>query len=109
MAINFISSVDYHRQNSVEVDLFFRFFSQQYSDQDLMFYLYSRSLAERELNIKLKDMPQDFDVRTKMISKIKVVKISKVYFQNISGGGMHSPEHTDALVNHFVLQLIKGA
>ena len=32
LAIDFISSIEYHRQNSVEADLFFRFFSKQYSD-----------------------------------------------------------------------------
>jgi hypothetical protein len=34
-----------------------------YSDQDLMFYLFARSLLEREMNIKLANMPVSFDIR----------------------------------------------
>jgi hypothetical protein len=40
-----------------------------------------------------------------MISQQKVHKISKVYFSNVTGGGLTS----DNLTNHFVTQLIAGA
>lgn len=78
--MDFITSVEYHKESSVEADLFFRFFTQQYADQDLMFYLFERSLAERELSIKLAHMKNNVDFRTQMIPQSKVQKISKVYF-----------------------------
>ena len=58
-----------------------------YSDQDLMFFLFARSLVERELNLKLSTTPNSFDIRSLMISHKKVHKIAKVYFENIAGGG----------------------
>lgn len=61
--MDFITSIEYHRENCVEADLFFRFFTFQYSEQDLMFFLFERSLAERELNIKLANMKNMFDIR----------------------------------------------
>jgi hypothetical protein len=50
--MDLLTSLEYHRMNTVEADLFHRFFSGQYTEQDLMFYLFERSLAERELNVK---------------------------------------------------------
>ena len=44
-----------------------------------------------------------------MIQKNKVSKISKIYFQNVSGDGQYSQAASDNLANHFVHQLIKGA
>ena len=67
MAMDFITSIEYHKEASVEADLFFRFFTQQYGDQDLMFFLFERSLAERELSIKLAQTKTSFDIRTQMI------------------------------------------
>lgn len=61
--MDFITSIEYHRQNSVEADLFFRFFTQQYGEQDLMFFLFERSLAERELSIKIASMDASYDLR----------------------------------------------
>lgn len=62
MAADFINSLEYHRQYSVEVDLFYRFFTLQYTDQDLMFFLFARSLTERELRMKYTNMPISFDI-----------------------------------------------
>ena len=62
LAADFINSLEYHRQYSVEVDLFYRFFTLQYTDQDLMFFLFARSLTERELRIKYTNMPISFDI-----------------------------------------------
>ena len=50
--MDFLSSIEYHRQQSVEADLFYRFFTQHFGDQDLMFFLFERSLVEREMNMK---------------------------------------------------------
>lgn len=106
--MDFITSIEYHRQNSVEADLFFRFFTQQYGDQDLMFFLFERSLAERELSIKITAAKNNYDIRQQMIPQGKIQKIAKVYFQNVSGSdGMFN--NADVLATHFVSQLIQGA
>ena len=107
--MDFLSSIEYHRQNSVEADLFYRFFSLQYGEQDLLFFLFERSLTERELSIKLASMPTNFDIRTKLIPVVKITKIAKVYFSNITGSGPNSAMSADNLSNHFVTQLVKGA
>lgn len=86
MAFDIICSIDYHRQSSLEADLFYRFMILAYSDQDLMFYLFARSLLEREMNIKLANMPVSFDIRQFKISHKKVYKIALVYFENIAEG-----------------------
>lgn len=76
-----------------------------------MFFLFARSLAERELSIKLAAMATNFDIKSQMIHKKHVLKISKIYFQNITGdiGGPNNQHATDNLSNHFVTQLIRGA
>jgi hypothetical protein len=48
--IDFIASIDFFRQQSSEVHLFYNFFVANFEVKDLMFYLYLRSLAEKELN-----------------------------------------------------------
>jgi hypothetical protein len=100
MSFDFINSVEYHKHNSVETDLLFRFMTQQYGDQDLMFFLFGRSLAERELRIKLATLKNNFDIRQQFIPTAKIEKISKIYFSNVAGSG----DFTDAdiLASHFV-------
>ena len=61
------------------------------------------------MSIKLAAMPLNFDIRTKHISTTKILKIAKVYFQNISGSGPNSAASADNLSNHFVTSLVKGA
>lgn len=53
-----------------------------------MFYLFARSLVERELSIKLNNTPASFDIRTLKLKQSKIGKIAKVYFENIA----HGPE-----------------
>lgn len=50
-----------------------------------MFYLFARSLVERELLIKMGNLPNGTDLRQLKISKKSVVKIAKIYFDNIAG------------------------
>lgn len=85
-----------------------------YSDQDLMFFLFARSLIERELNIKLANTLVSFDIRQLKISHKKVHKIALVYFENIADGDikLFNEQHQSNpknLANHFVSSLIKGA
>ena len=51
-----------------------------------MFFLFERSLAERELNMKLALTKNSFDIRSQMIPQAKAHKIAKIYFQNVSMG-----------------------
>lgn len=60
-----------------------------------MFYLFARSLVERELSIKLSTTPANFDVRKLKIKVNKVAKIAKVYFDHVAG-------HDDSITSdHF--------
>lgn len=48
-AFDMLASVEQHRQNSADVELFYHFFTQQeagFQTKELLFYLYMRSLAE---------------------------------------------------------------
>ena len=49
--IDFIASIDFFRHQSSEVEIFYNFFVANFEVKDLMFYLYLRSLAEKELNV----------------------------------------------------------
>lgn len=76
-----------------------------------MFYLFARSLVERELSIKLNNTPASFDIRTLKLKQSKIGKIAKVYFENIAHGpelGL-SPVSADNLSQHFVSSLVRGA
>ncbi len=46
--IDIIASIDFFRSQSLEIGLFHAFFTQKYDIKDLMFFLYMRSLAEKE-------------------------------------------------------------
>ena len=52
-----LASTEQHRNNSIEVNLFYSFITQQYAVKDLTFYLYIRSLAEKELAIMIHKIP----------------------------------------------------
>lgn len=47
-----ICSLEYHRKDMVESDLFANFLSRKYDTRDLVFYLYTRCLLEKELGVK---------------------------------------------------------
>jgi len=74
-----------------------------------MFFLFARSLTERELQIKLTSMPVSFDITQLKINKKKVLKIAKVYFENIAGETEQAKTTAENLANHFLTSLIKGA
>ena len=57
--------------------------TQEYSTKDLLFYLYLRSLAEKELAIMINKLPSNQDVRSVMITNKKCFKIAKIYFMNV--------------------------
>jgi hypothetical protein len=60
-----------------------------------MFFLFARSLVERELQVKLTNMPLSFDIRQLKINHKKVFKIALVYFENIAESGTKSLNERD--------------
>ena len=51
--------------------------------KELLYYLYVRSLAEKELAIMITKLPSNQDVRSVMITNKKCFKIAKMYFENV--------------------------
>ena len=66
-----------------------------------MFFLFERSLAEQELSLKFNNTLHNFDIRIKMIPQAKILKIAKIYFQNVAGGGERDPKVVESLAQHF--------
>jgi hypothetical protein len=62
-AFDLLASVEQHRLSSAEVDMFYKFFTLEYPLKELLFFLYVRSLAERELAIMITKIPSSQDVR----------------------------------------------
>jgi hypothetical protein len=52
-----IASMEEHRLKNDEVHLFYLFFTLEYSLKELLFFLYVRSLAEKELAILIHKLP----------------------------------------------------
>jgi len=86
-AFDLLASIDSYKQTSSEVDLFFRFFIGDFHIKELMFYLYVRSLAEREMSIVITKLPSSQDIRSIKIPVAKALKIAKIYFQNALNAG----------------------
>lgn len=106
--MDFINSIEFHRENAVEADLFYRFFNSQYTQQDLTFFIFIRGLTEQELRVKINGMPQNFDIRTWMIHIRNAQKISFMYFDSLMGGE-HSKNTIQNLAVQFTNQLVQGA
>ena len=51
--------------------------------KELLYYLYVRSLAEKELAIMITKLPSNQDVRSIMINNKKCYKLAKMYFDNV--------------------------
>jgi len=78
-----LASTEQHRQTSAEVNLFYSFLTQMYPLKDLLYYLYVRSLAEKELAILITKLPSNQDIRSVMITNKKCFKIARMYFDNV--------------------------
>ena len=78
-----LASTEQHRGSSSEVNLFYQFLTQAYPLKELLYYLYVRSLAEKELAIMITKLPSNQDVRSVMITNKKCFKIAKMYFENV--------------------------
>ena len=78
-----LASTEQHRSTSAEVNLFYQFLTQAYPLKELLYYLYVRSLAEKELAMLITKLPSNKDVRSVMITNKKCFKIAKMYFDNV--------------------------
>eukprot|EP00347_Sterkiella_histriomuscorum_P021994 403332051 len=83
--IDFIASVDYFRLEGAcsEVETFYKFFIQDYSIENLLFFLYMRSLAEKESGQVITRIAVG-DVRQVKLSRNKCYKLFKGYYLNMS-------------------------
>ncbi len=54
-----LASTEQHRATSPEVNLFYQFLTQAYPLKELLYYLYVRSLAEKELAILITKLPSN--------------------------------------------------
>jgi hypothetical protein len=59
-----IASVEQHRLNNDEIHLFYLFFTLEYSLKELLFFLYVRGCAEKELAILIHKIPSSQDIRS---------------------------------------------
>lgn len=75
-----IASMEQHRLTNDEVHLFYLFFTLEYSLKELLFFLYVRSLAEKELAILIHKLPSSQDIRNMQLTVPKCLKIAKIYF-----------------------------
>lgn len=91
--IDFIASVDFFRQQSSEIETFYNFFVANFEVKDVMFYLYLRSLAEKELNQVVTRL-QTGDVRQLKLSPQKCMKLIKSFFNTIG----ITPEDSDDII-----------
>ncbi|CDW71616.1 UNKNOWN [Stylonychia lemnae] len=107
--IDFIVSIDYFRNQSTEVQTFYNFFIQNLEIKDLMFYLYMRSLAEKEINQVITRMNTG-DVRLLKIPNQKCVKLIRNFFQNISNSdNIEDTSQVEEMSQIFLETLIEEA
>lgn len=82
-AFDLLASTDQLRQTSVEVALFYQFLTQELTHKELLYFLLLRNLAEREMSIMITKLPSNQDIRSIKITKLKCLKIAKLYFSNV--------------------------
>ena len=61
-ALDLLASIEHHRENEPEVNLFFSFLTQTqagFGVKELLFYLYIRSLVEQLLSIIIVKLPSN--------------------------------------------------
>lgn len=80
--IDLIASIDFFKTQSTEIETFYNFFTANYDVKDLMFYLYLRSLAEKEVNQVVTRL-QTGDVRQLKLPASKCLKLIKSFFSTI--------------------------
>ena len=81
-AIDLLASLDTHSSTSPEVETFYNFFTLEVPLKSLLFFLYARSLAERELSVVITKLPSNQDVRNITLTAAQCKKLTQSLFQN---------------------------
>eukprot|EP00344_Euplotes_crassus_P001793 CAMPEP_0197001620 /NCGR_PEP_ID=MMETSP1380-20130617/6280_1 /TAXON_ID=5936 /ORGANISM="Euplotes crassus, Strain CT5" /LENGTH=339 /DNA_ID=CAMNT_0042419363 /DNA_START=124 /DNA_END=1139 /DNA_ORIENTATION=+ len=81
-----ICSIELHRRASQEADLFASFLSQKYDARDLVFFLYTRCLLEKEIGVKFSAFGKVnpikvTDPRNVSLSMKTCKKIAQIFFE----------------------------
>ena len=80
-----LTSISFHREISLEVDLFGRFIGEEFDDKDLVFFLYLWCLLEWELNVKFSKVGSVgkayVDVWQISLTIKQTKKISQIFFE----------------------------
>lgn len=57
--LNILLSIDYFRPKDDDIDIFSKFISEEYTDEDLLLYLFTRSAIEKELKVLFLEKAKD--------------------------------------------------
>ncbi len=57
-AIDLVASIEHHRKQCLEADIFCKFMEETFDQKDLIFFLYIRSLVEKELDLRFNDLKE---------------------------------------------------
>lgn len=79
-------SVEFHKKQSVEAELFAKFLSEKYDTRELVFFLYVRCLLEKELAIKFSgygkiEVIKTTDPRSLNLNMKTCRKIAQIFFE----------------------------
>jgi len=76
--LDLAASVDFHKQESPEVHLFYQFLTLKTDNKELLFYLYVRSMVEKEMGVSFARVKDD--MRGLSINVHKCEKVAKVLY-----------------------------
>ena len=83
-AIDLVASIEYHRKECLEADIFCKFMEETFDNKDLIFYLYIRSLIEKELDLHLNDLKEQ------NLKSIFDSDLTSLRIREICKGSIHS-------------------
>lgn len=80
-AIDLVASIEYHRKQCLEADIFSKFMDETFDNKDLIFFLYIRSLIEKELDLHFNDLKEQNLKSIFTDSHLKKKNLQKYYMQ----------------------------
>lgn len=54
-----VSTIEFHKKQCLEADIFCKFMEETFDNKDLVFYLYIRSIIEKELEVRFTDLKEE--------------------------------------------------
>ena len=73
-----VASIEYHRKQCLEADVFCKFMEETFDNKDLIFFLYIRSLIEKELDLHFNDLKEQ-NLKSNMVINA-LEKFAKVLY-----------------------------